>query len=626
MKVNYFKKMTLAAAALSLGMGISAQSVSSFSLYASQNPGSPGLIPGTHRTRAAVGDFNNDGYIDLYYGGQDPSEEAGTGWNCLSNLIKNNGNGTFTRINMEESGLPINSKSNFLFLDYNNDGNLDLLLTGDAEYGLDVPRYTYLYKNLGPAGGYKFEQVLESGLLSSGTPTEDYGKAFSAGDYDKDGFIDILITGEKPDLGWDQCRYVELYHNNGNGTFTKQDGPAKASSGACAFGDLNNDGWLDIFQVGYPSDSGEEGQSKWLHIFRNNTDGTFTDVTNSAIHSYGTFDSESILSDINGDGLLDIVAIGYSTSYNRIAAILINEGDFNFRYVDGITLGLATAGRTTVVAADLNNDGIMDLAYAGRDDHDNDKHKTWIFYQGASGSFALEPSISLPYFETTSGGLNLGDFNGDNAIDIVLTAYNETPDLYGCRAEIYVNTLGDEVAANTPPTTPTNLQASITDGQLNVTWNAATDDHTAAAALAYNVYVQSADGTFMLIPADIASGRLKTITDISVATRRLDYSMPLTDGDYTIGVQAIDQSAAAGRFATVSTGPGTAINTPNVKNVVVITGDGGFYVQANTATKVTVSDLYGRTIAIGLTNGLLPVGVHGVYLITVDGKTYKAVK
>ena len=625
-KTSYLKKMSLAVVAMSLGMGTSAQSIASFSFYAGQDETKLGFIPGTHRSRPAVGDFNNDGYIDLYYGGQDPG--ASTGWDCLSNLVRNNGDGTFTPIGADDSGISINSKSNFLFWDYNNDGNLDLLFTGDSEYGLPVPRYTCLFKNLGEAEGYKFEQQFETGLRTDGTPTEDYGKAFATGDYDKDGFIDLLITGERLMVDGDSyndTRYAELYRNNGDGTFTKQEGIANHSSGAVAFGDLDNDGWLDIIITGYPGDNEAEARNQFLRIYKNEGDGTFTEKTNVLTWSHGNFDSETIVADMNGDGLLDIVAIGYSTGYNRITSLLTNNGDFDFSVE---TLEIDQAGRTTVLAVDLNHDGLMDLIYAGKDHNDGDKDKNWIYYQTTSGHFTLEPSTSIEYTEASSTGIALGDFNGDNAMDIVITGYNAGVRNIGCIAEIYVNDLGEGISANEAPSAPGNVQAVITDGQLNIVWDAATDDHTATDALRYNIYVEGENGIFMLVPAHTETGQLKVVSDLSVTTARTDYSMALPEGKYTIGVQAIDQSHVAGPFATTTVGDEeTNIgNTSKDNSCLVKVIEDGFLVETPIDADVIVRDLSGRTVSTGKTNTVLPVVSKGVYLISVSDKTFKVVK
>lgn len=615
----------LLTAALLPWITVSAQSFTSFTKYAGQEEAFPNKIPGAHRTRPAVGDFNNDGFIDLYYGGQDPAAE--TGWSCLSNLVRNNGDGTFTAIGTEESGLPINSKSNFLFFDYNNDGNLDLLLTGDSEYDLPVPRYTYLYKNLGESAGYKFEQVLESGIHDSGTPTEDYGKAFAAGDYDKDGYIDFLATYEIPQqegMGYNDTRYSALYRNNGDGTFTKQEGIARYSSGAVAFTDFDNDGWLDILISGYSGEGRTDDESKRqsLSLYKNNQDGTFTEATPDNILNYGNFDSETVVADLNSDGLMDIIAIGYAfiPNYERYAYFLINNGNFTFSPMEAPGF---EGGRTTVIAADLNHDGLLDLAYSVQD-------KIYIYYQGDNYNFVPEAEASIPYIQSSSGGLNAGDFNNDNAIDIVVSGYNQSDArTYACPAEIYTNALGTEIEPNQPPSAPANVNAKIENNTLTVTWSASEDDHTFEEAITYNVYVKNntTGEIFSLIPADPATGRLKTVSDIAVATHNTEYSMAIADGatedDYTIGVQAIDQAYAASAFTVADFE--TGLNRTKVESFALLSVNDGIYVKGIDAI-LTVSDLSGRKIYEGITNTIIPITNRGIYLITVNGQTLKLVK
>ena len=146
------------AVALSLLMTCGASAQVTFDKIMSSNGDNP-MLPFTHRTVPAVGDFNNDDFMDIIMGGQSHKDyiEGGKfdvgGWFCAAIVIKNDGNGNFTisAKSKHEAGtednpdapgtpvedlinLPVSTKSFFRFLDFNNDGNLDLIIRGKGEH------------------------------------------------------------------------------------------------------------------------------------------------------------------------------------------------------------------------------------------------------------------------------------------------------------------------------------------------------------------------------------------------------------------------------------------------------------------------------------------------------------
>ena len=184
------------------------------------------------------------------------------------------------------------------FLDYDNDGWLDIFVLTGSRFG-DAPpgASNRLYKN--NRDGTFIDVTREAGLLRTG-----YMYGVTVGDYNNDGFEDLFITG------WGQNF---LYRNNGNGTFTDVtreagliDPQARFGTG-CAFVDYDRDGRLDLFvsnyllfdmktiprpnetgacnYLGVPVNCGPRGLRYGRHsLYRNNGDGTFTDVTVAVRH------------------------------------------------------------------------------------------------------------------------------------------------------------------------------------------------------------------------------------------------------------------------------------------------------------------------------------------------------
>ncbi len=162
---------------------------------------------------AVWGDYNNDGKPDLYV----------CDYNSPSGLWRNDGNGQFSEMSI---GLPSgNSIAHAAWGDYDNDGNLDIAIFSDTG--------TLLYRNDGQ-GNFGLVEQLTSGNI--GVP--------AWADYDNDGYLDLLLVN-----GQDRAQNVALFHNNGDGTFTAVDDPLTSVTDMWlvgAWGDYDNDGFMDV--------------------------------------------------------------------------------------------------------------------------------------------------------------------------------------------------------------------------------------------------------------------------------------------------------------------------------------------------------------------------------------------
>jgi enediyne biosynthesis protein E4 len=224
------------------------------------------------------GDFNSDGLLDLYV--------CNSGGNLRNFLYKNNGDRTFTKINQAFLNETFKSR-NVDWVDYNNDGLPDIFVTnennqnenlylnnGDETFtSADVPS---LLQNGGSTSGSNWEDIDNDGdfdvllinwsnqrnnlLINNGDGTftklneapftTDIANSFgsSVGDIDNDGDLDIIISKAFTTLKTINLLYI----NNNDGTFTKSNDTAVQDSGwtyGLAFGDYDNDGWLDLFEA-----------------------------------------------------------------------------------------------------------------------------------------------------------------------------------------------------------------------------------------------------------------------------------------------------------------------------------------------------------------------------------------
>ena len=188
------------------------------------------MLPGVEDSSVAWGDYDNDGRLDVILAGHTLDSSA----IYISRIYRSNGNGTFTDI---QAGLPGVVAGAVAWGDYNNDGQLDFLMTGLGLPNLN-PIYARVYRN----NGGTFSDV-GAGL------TGVEGSSVAWGDYDNDGRLDIALTGIT-DLT-ETNLISKIYHNNGDGTFTDIGaGLPGVRNGAIAWGDYDNDGDLDLLLTG----------------------------------------------------------------------------------------------------------------------------------------------------------------------------------------------------------------------------------------------------------------------------------------------------------------------------------------------------------------------------------------
>ena len=572
-------------------------------------------------------------------------------WYEIAALVKNNGDEKFTVVQEGEANIAFSVSSNAVFFDYDNDGNLDLLLVGKGGGWRvrDDLKFARLYRNMGEEGSYLFKEVYNTGLKQYND--EMYFNTISIGDYDHDGYNDVLIMCYD-----DKGRSIDLYKNNaGDGTFTIQqnaipqaghevketvfidpDNPDlgtkevvfnkffPASNGSVMFGDLDNDGWLDIFYTGYSN------SARGIRTYRNMQDGTFKDVTPVDDIS-GAFQSQSVLADINGDGALDIMVTGHIEDWKRVSSIYYNiidpvTGKQQYQLKDSDETGIHAANKANVLVADFNNDGLMDIVMNG--DNGNDSRNR-VFYQKTDGTFMLDENY--PLFPTREGGLNMGDINGDGNMDLILSGY-KNGDGYDSPVHVYENRPSENgLKNNLPPSAPAAVDAGFENGKLKITWEPSTDDISVQKALRYNIFVRNnvTGKIWMMIPADISTGRVKVGTDLQTSLsshiKEYEIPMPLPD-DYTIGVQALDQAYAGSKFITV-TKNFTSITPDVAKPGIFVRATGeGILVDSELTEVVEVVSITGQKIAKGTTNKVIPVNNSGVYIVVVNGIVIKVIR
>jgi hypothetical protein len=339
-----------------------------------------GLYDAGWANAVCVGDYNNDGYEDLF---------------CTffgrNKLYRNNGNGTFSDVTKAAGLFDASSRwgAGCSFLDYDRDGNLDLFVSNYVQFdfqhvpkpGADVtcnwkglpvncgprglpPGYHSLYRN---NGNGKFTDVSkESGISRF---RESYGMTVVAADFDEDGWPDIFVACDStPSL---------LFMNNHDGTFREEgvlrgvalsdDGSEQAGMGV-GVGDYNLDGHLDLFKTHFADDT--------CGLYRNNGKGNFEDVTlASRIGVETRFTSWGAgMMDLDNDGVPELFMVTGSVypevesklpqyPYKTPRVIFRNLGKGIFEeLIDQAGPGVAAAHSSRGCAfGDFDNDGDVDI-------------------------------------------------------------------------------------------------------------------------------------------------------------------------------------------------------------------------------------------------------------------------
>ena len=324
-------------------------------------------------------DFDNDGDLDLIVSSWDTSVQT--------RYHRNNGDGTFTDRTKEAGLLGMLGGLNLIQADFNNDGHLDFLILRGAWLEDDGRHPNSLLKNLG--GGRFVDVTFEAGLGELHYPTQTAGWA----DYDNDGDLDLYIGNESSQA---LAAPSQLFRNNGDGTFTDLARTAGVTNDrftkSVAWGDYNGDSLPDLY-VSNLSDPNR--------LYRNNGDGTFTDVAQSLGMTTPLRSFPCWFWDYDNDGHLDLYVSSYHADIWHIAAHGLGlpvkipmshlwRGDGKGGFTD-VAKAVGLAHPNAPMGAnygDLDNDGFLDF-YIGTGYPSLDTIMPNVMYRNRGGrSFA----------------------------------------------------------------------------------------------------------------------------------------------------------------------------------------------------------------------------------------------
>jgi hypothetical protein len=381
-------------------------------------------------------DYDGDGWLDIYFANgcwlKNVNDNRGRilREKLTSSLYRNNGNGTFTDVTKKagvgHKGYGVGCSA----ADFDNDGDLDLYL---LNYGPNV-----FYRNNGDG---TFTDVSEA----SGLANPKWSLSAPWFDYDGDGDLDVYVANYlEYDSGKFRSYYAAagypgplsyrgqpdtLYRNNGDGTFTdvtKEAGIFQPNGRAMSatVADLNNDGFLDIY---VPNDAMEN------YYFKNTGKGTFE---NNALvmglafgeGGQGVSSMGPAIGDVDRDGWLDIYIpdMGYG-------CLLINRKDYFEDRTTPANLAVVCGQYTGWggVLLDYDCDGYLDVFVANGNAHHEYAEEDVLMRNDGTGSFVDVADKSGAYFREkyVGRGATYGDYDNDGDLDLLVINLNDTPRL-----------------------------------------------------------------------------------------------------------------------------------------------------------------------------------------------------
>jgi len=405
--------------------------------------------------------------------------------------------------------------------DIDNDGDLDLVLTG-CSAGLCTTKEAKIYTNNGTS------------LVENSTWQQNLTGVFYSsvvfGDVDNDGDLDLAIAGCSVGGSLSSCTTYEatkIYINNGTTLIedsTWQSNITATAVGSIEFGDIDNDGDLDLVVVG------NSAGGKIAKIYLNNGS-TLTENQQWQSNLSGVYESDIAFGDVDNDGDLDLALTGDKAVADKITAIYINNGT---SLVEDSTWSqnLKAVDRSSLIFGDIDNDGDLDLNLIGQfsgdwniiyrnngtvlvenqtdisgyfrgsiafGDYDNDgdldlvatgkepgRARVFENNQSNTYNFVIDSIAGANISANTYiGSLVWGDLNNDFNLDLIVTG----SDIINALAKIYISNISLTKNNTQPNASTSGFSATYSNNQLTLSWGNGSDTETNTSGLYYNLMV-----------------------------------------------------------------------------------------------------------------------------------------
>lgn len=463
----------------------------------------PSGVENVNNSSVAWGDYDNDDDLDLLI----------MGWNGKERLTKifQNNQGKFQAIETKFEGVNSIVSNNLAWGDYDNDGNLDIIVTGQNGEG----RIARIYHN-NEDGDFNEHNHQIDGVFAS---------TVAWGDYDNDGDLDILMTGRNPD----HAELTRIYKNEGGDFELLKANLYGVEDGVAAWGDYDNDGDWDILLTG-------RYDARQLHsiskIYRND-EGKFIDI-NAGLEPVSR--SSVAWGDYDNDNDLDILLTGYTDDKKAVTHIYRNnKGVFTKIPLNNI-VGVI---RSSVAWGDYDNDNDLDFVISGVDQ--NNKRITKLYQNQGNEQFN---EVSYKFADIASGAVAWGDYDNDGDLDLIVSGEDANFKIY---TKLYENTLNARPQIGA---IPQNLKAEVKGNQVILSW-----DKSREGGLSYNLRIGTRkDGEDVFISmSNPATGFRKVVEEGNTAHHTTWTVNNLKPGTYYWSVQAVNNAYKASAFAPEQT-------------------------------------------------------------------------
>lgn len=505
-----------------------------------------------------VGDYDNDGDLDIIIMGLNSGMHH-------TLLYNNDGIGNFTLS-------PITFNDNYRngqveFIDYDNDNDLDIFISGSVQSGLSKSR---LYQN----NSNSFTEVpfaFADNIINN---------QFAWGDLDNDGDLDLLLMGNFDAIN----DYAYLFRNDGNSNFTEiSQSFLPLSQGDIIFADIDNDGDNDIVTGGVNLTN----FSSHLEIYENNGDFSFTFQTSLE----GYFNGDMELRDFDGNGFIDVIKNG-TTDVGDSTKMYLNTGSFVFN--ENTSISLTSVGDSAnIISADFIGNGELDFLVSGRlQPYTELLFSNSIFVN--SGNLSLVEDTSIGILNKVFDTMKIGDFDNDHDTDIFVLRHDVS--------NTYTN---QSNVQNTIPNPPLTLSSNVTGSNVFLNWSDSTDNETPTNQLTYNIYVGTASGTTDVISpvSNLNTGYRKVVSVGNSQYKNLAVLENLPNGIYYWGVQSIDNQYEGSLFSVEQTFSINNLSLDEFDNKVSVNYypnpvNGQLRISSNqNIEKVTISSIIGQTVS-----------------------------
>ena len=460
-------------------------------------------------SHANWGDYDNDGFLDICLTGSDQFNHD----TCI--IYHNNGDSSFTDMLIN---LPALDYSCTAWGDYDKDGDLDLLLSGRHHI---TGKLTRLYRNDG-------SNVF---TLTSNVFTAVSASSVGFVDYDSDGDLDIFISGTT----LTSSKVCQVYQNNG-GNYSLDNTPnfPGVSQGSVQWSDFNKDGLFDVLVSG-----SDNSNNRITQLYKNNGNRSFTSIAIPGLS--GITSGSAAWGDYNNDGLEDILLSGLDNLNTNICKVFKNNGGNSFTAISAA--GLTGISASYVSWGDYNNDGLLDILASGYDASIPD---TKVYKNNGNDTFTALSFVAAGLPNTFSGTTIWGDFDNDKDLDVFVTGFGTL----GVLTTLYRNRYN---IPNVVPTVPVGLKHSTNNDKAHLSWSPSTDNSTPSKVLTYNLLVGTSKTNLSAVApeANTGNGWKKIVSSGNGHEDTTFFLQNLPQGKYYWSVQSVDHNYDASNFSAL---------------------------------------------------------------------------